>query len=472
MPPNANHPQLHVMKKTVVLMVICQCAATLAVCGANWGLGSDSFASAPNLSASEGISAATSLEGYWFESNEPGHRLNGATGAGRTAWWRWTAPRNGWVCIHTLLTRDQDVSQPLIDTTLAVYSGSSLSTLVRVAANERHWLLRDALSYLGYSSVAFYATQGAVYRVAVDGRQSGSVSASARSVVLQLRQLEDRGVERRTIWGVSTAPEHRGQLTLRQTGASAFSAVLTAGRRTFRFSGQFDIEGYYRAAFPLPSQPGGAPAGVLQVEIDGVGQGALRVSHASNPLYGGPFPEVLRFSAANPNPLTGYYTATATGGTATATVVANGLVRGTLRLPDGSAVPFAAPLLAAGGVDLYYLMLHRLLRQGSGYVHLRSLMRDAGAQDDWIAEGSTSRFYRAPNPGATFLPAGVDQAWGVAGGTYTSPVAGSRPFGFLNPNGNGKLTLSGGELTAQVVETLVWGATTASRSPTRPTERS
>lgn len=427
-----------------------------ACASASWGVGSDSFAGAPNLTSSVGVSETTSLQSYTVEINEPGHQENLAVGAGKSAWWRWTAPENGWVCIHTLLTRDFGVSQPLIDSTLAVYTGSSLSSLVRLTANHRHWLIRNSLTYAGYSSVAFYAQKGTVYRVAVDGRQPHSVSASHHSVVLQLRQLTDRTVERRTIWGVSTEPEKRGQLVLRQSGASAFSAVLTAGRRVFRFRGQFDIEGYYRGVFSLANRASTVPTASLHLEVDGVAQAGIKVSVAGEALYSGPFPQVLRFTEAAPNPLAGYFTGVSTMGTATANVSRNGMVRGTLRLPDGGVTTVSVPLLEAGGADLYYLLAHRLLRSGTGYVQIRTLMREKGIQDDWITEIGGGYFFRAPRAGAVFLPAGMSIPWGVTGGTYTPPTAGNRPFGFLNPGGNGKMVLSGGDLPTTVTEILIW----------------
>src|SRR5207247_467989 len=80
------------------------------------------------------------------ETSEPAH---GGNAAGRSVWWKWTAPAQGNVTIST--------ANSTFSTILAVYMGETLSTLSRVA--------------LGGASapVNFDVTAGATYQIAVDG---------------------------------------------------------------------------------------------------------------------------------------------------------------------------------------------------------------------------------------------------------------------------------------------------------------
>ena len=74
---------------------------------------------------------------------------------GRSVWWSWTAPSSGVVAI--------DTHGSTFDTLLAVYTGTTLSSLVSIAANDND-------GSVGYtSSVSFIAEAGTTYQIAVDG---------------------------------------------------------------------------------------------------------------------------------------------------------------------------------------------------------------------------------------------------------------------------------------------------------------
>lgn len=85
------------------------------------------------------------------EAGEPDH--DQALG-GHSVWWTWTAPQNGQVAIDTLGSN--------FDTVLAVYTGSQVSALTQVAAND------DSGGALT-SRVSFQAIAGTPYQIAVDG---------------------------------------------------------------------------------------------------------------------------------------------------------------------------------------------------------------------------------------------------------------------------------------------------------------
>lgn len=125
-----------------------------AHCFGSLDFGFNSFNAAPNFTGSLGLSPPTMIDSYTAEPNEPGHRINGSAGAGKTAWWRWTAPEDGFVSIDTLVAIDGQVENPVLDTVIAVYTGNSLNSLQRVTANEDYWLIRTGY-YFGLSNVAF-----------------------------------------------------------------------------------------------------------------------------------------------------------------------------------------------------------------------------------------------------------------------------------------------------------------------------
>ena len=86
------------------------------------------------------------------EAGEPDHaERKGA----HSAWLTWTAPDNG--------NCEMDTLGSSFDTVLAVYTGTTLSNLTFIAAND------DASGELLQSRVAFSAVAGAAYQIAVDG---------------------------------------------------------------------------------------------------------------------------------------------------------------------------------------------------------------------------------------------------------------------------------------------------------------
>ncbi len=87
------------------------------------------------------------------EAGEPPHAGNVG---GRSIWWKWTAPANGTVSLST--------QGSIFDTTLGVYRGTALASLVGVAANDD---LQARV--IQYSTVSFSASGATTYHFAVDG---------------------------------------------------------------------------------------------------------------------------------------------------------------------------------------------------------------------------------------------------------------------------------------------------------------
>src|SRR6185503_6779754 len=113
------------------------------------GPANDAFADAQLLSGPVAILAGRNL-GATKEAGEPNHAGN--TG-GRSVWYRWSAPGNGdWIV---------DTAGSGFDTTLAVYTGSTVGNLTLVAGN-------DDIRPDRTSRVNFNALSGTVYSIAVD----------------------------------------------------------------------------------------------------------------------------------------------------------------------------------------------------------------------------------------------------------------------------------------------------------------
>ena len=121
----------------------------------------DSFGS--SIAISEGQTLAGTNVGATLEFGEPFH---GFVPDGASVWWSFTAPRSGRVTINTLTSN--------FDTTLGVYTGSSVSALTPVAGND------DCAS--AQSCVTIDVLGGTVYRIAVDGYYGGRGSSIVLSV--------------------------------------------------------------------------------------------------------------------------------------------------------------------------------------------------------------------------------------------------------------------------------------------------
>jgi hypothetical protein len=96
------------------------------------------------------------------EAGEPNH--GNATG-GKSLWWTWTAPASGLVSVS--------LDGSTFDTTLGVYQGTSVGSLVSIAQD-------DDSGAEACSRVIFTATAGATYQIAVDGYFGASGNITLR----------------------------------------------------------------------------------------------------------------------------------------------------------------------------------------------------------------------------------------------------------------------------------------------------
>lgn len=109
----------------------------------------DAFAQATRLVDRFGVVAGSTVEA----TREPFERAHGGHINGASVWYEWTAPNHAAVQLSTCGSS--------FDTFLVVYTGTELSTLLEVGESDNG---------CGTSSlVAFVATAGTTYRIAVDG---------------------------------------------------------------------------------------------------------------------------------------------------------------------------------------------------------------------------------------------------------------------------------------------------------------
>jgi Bacterial Ig domain len=110
----------------------------------------DMFAAAQALSGWSGTVTGTTLNA----TKEPGEPNHAGDAGGHSIWYRWKPTSTGWITISTAGSR--------FDTLLAVYTGSSVSSLSLVAQN-------DDASSTYTSRVQFKARAWTTYWIAVDG---------------------------------------------------------------------------------------------------------------------------------------------------------------------------------------------------------------------------------------------------------------------------------------------------------------
>ena len=112
----------------------------------------DNFANAAVLTGSSLTWTGTNV-GASLESGEP--RIAGVTG-GASVWFTWLAPTSGTVSL--------DTHGSSFDTTLGVFTGNAVNSLISVASNDDDWANNTLTSALQFNAVA-----GTTYYFAVDG---------------------------------------------------------------------------------------------------------------------------------------------------------------------------------------------------------------------------------------------------------------------------------------------------------------
>ena len=275
--------------------------ALSVVQAAGAAVANDAFANAETL-AGTSTSATGSNYDATAQAGEPPHA--GQTAA-KSIWWKWTAPANGVCTVDTIGSA--------FDTVLAVYTGSSFSSLTSAASD-------DQSGGSNTSKVSFNATNGVTYFIAVDGRSGvggalvlnlefnsqgkpanddfsnaialagSSANGSANSVGASAESGEPahgRTTASKSLWWTWTAAES-GPVRISTTG-SAFDTVLAVYTGTSIYSlleiaSNDDANGSRQSAVEFEAVPGIT----YRIAVDGYdgdsGAVALAVTQSDTPL--------------------------------------------------------------------------------------------------------------------------------------------------------------------------------------------
>jgi sugar lactone lactonase YvrE len=143
------------------------------------------------------------------EANNPG---------GHSVWWKWTASANGSVSL--------DTKGSLYDTTLGVYTGTTVGSLTEVAFNDD---VQDAV--IQYSSLTFTAVGGTTYYFAIDGyNPNDGHGADSAAITLNLSFTPN---------GTVTAPTITGQpasVSVTPGGSVTFSVIATGAPLNYQWT--------------------------------------------------------------------------------------------------------------------------------------------------------------------------------------------------------------------------------------------
>jgi len=445
-----NH--IHTMKTTTTTLLL----SLLALFGTNRSHASaDTFANATTIGINNNNSMETSLLNYTSEAGEPNHRPGGSVGAKKSAWWKWTAPANGFCTADTLYYANESF---IFDTVLGVYTGSAVNALTRVAGNDDHRLTLSYSSAAG-ASTTFYATQGTTYYIAVDGYDPANVNANNHKVNLRVRFLSATTESRVGIFGNPSEPGLHGMVTVSKTSGHSFSGKLTLAGKAYPLAGVFSIDGYYIASIERKVPAGATPVPPLTLILDGAQNGSFRIATSQSFGADNPLAFVRRFTVAQPNTMKGLYTAGINAaGSLTLNVSSLGTTTGATVLPDGTKATFGAPLCTKSA-DSCYLPLYASLHLHTGFFAACLIATEAGAVDKLNLDiDSYSRYYRPEKVGAVFYPAGINTSLTINGSTYVTPVTGARALGFLDgSSGAGKLSIlmQAGEISQAITENLI-----------------
>lgn len=156
------------------------------------------------------------------EADEPTHS---SLTSGSSLWWSWTAPGSGTAVVET--------NGSTFDTVLAVYTGTELEDLVRVAAND------DSGSAVT-SRATFVASGGTTYHIAVSGKNDATGVVALTVGFAPANDQYSRATQ-------LTGPSVRmiGSNALSSSEASEPSASTTARGRSVWYKWTPPVSGYY-----------------------------------------------------------------------------------------------------------------------------------------------------------------------------------------------------------------------------------
>jgi hypothetical protein len=404
--------------------------------------GNDNFANAAVLTGYDTEDFVADLSGFGFEVGEPSHLQFSGEAARKTAWWKWTAPESGFCTIDT--RRTINASTPVSEVTFGVYTGNAVNALTPILKSSYTSLNGNNL--LAYGKGTFYAQQGQVYSIALDGSMLTSVNAvNRKTVIVELQLLTVKKESRTGVIFLGDEPELQGIVKARRTVKGGYSAAVTMGGKTVRFRGVLNSSGEALVAIPRAALGDGIPRPAFTVLLGFAGHGRILVTdNVTNTDYFS-FPAMLPFTSQNPSTVAGRYThnlyanlPASGGGYGTISVTTRGLARGVMTLPDGLAAPWSSPLHQDGSD--FSVFIYKSTFKNKGYLTVEAGFSEGGEVDRFYTSDAT--YFRPAGAGnPAFYAFGLDlPEFYMEGGTYKAPAANNRVLGFLNAqNGVGKL---------------------------------
>ena len=214
----------------------------------------DNFANAITITLGSGNTAT--VNGFntnaTKETKEPNHAGNIG---GHSVWWKWTAPSAGSVTI--------DTRGSYSDTTLGIYTGSSVDALTSVASDDD---IQDGV--IQASTVTFTVTAGTTYYIAVDGFKSTLNTDTADSSGLTLNlNLTSSGA---AIPVITTQPASQ---TVAVGGTVTFSVVATTASGTLSYQ-------WYQDNSIIPSGTT-STFGIANVQVANAGNYSVTVTNSA-----------------------------------------------------------------------------------------------------------------------------------------------------------------------------------------------
>jgi|JI6StandDraft_1071083.scaffolds.fasta_scaffold01657_10 hypothetical protein len=435
----------HMKPTHIPLLGLCLLSTFLSKAQAFFPDGEDNFANAPFITTQNDVSSQTSLLSATKESGEPGHHPGEYDGAGKSVWWKWTAPESGFCSLETITP--SYFNSAVENTVICVYTGSAFP-LTRVADNDNHSTDHFAVNAF-QSKVSFYATAGTTYSIAVDGAYEGTVVNNSDRTQLRLRHIPARPVTRRAVWLMRSELNGAGSLSMTTTASGSYTAVFQRGAAKYPFTGVFDRDGTTtRSVLPVVAK-GSPPAAPITLRIDGAGAGQFALETADFTV-GGEFPRQMVYSKTVLNPMVGIYNLGGLHATQyyhergwmQATVSATGAVNFAGTGPDGFKFTVGTFMheVSTSSTD-FSIPGFSPLHGNKGFIHFpgTATLNTNISNDPQI---TANCWYQLPSATTkSFYRFGYLNTFELKGKRYVKPALNARVQGFLDTSGSGQLRM-------------------------------
>lgn len=415
-------------------LVLGSSSAAFAVGGeAYWGPeGSDNFADAVAFSAQYRRVDPTNVSAFTTEPGEPQHGNGVDPTAGKTAWWKWTAPVTGWCTVSTEETGY--LQDPLLATCFSIYTGDELASLQRVG---RAFFVNSVVGNT-FSRTSFLAQAGTTYSIAVDGAWPDQGNGS--NVVLSISQFVPFNATMSGATTITALAANGGEtlpvaLTLTSTATGRVTGKVTTPMKTWSFVAVYGIDGTFEINFDLPvakDQPAGPPLQML------VSAGGMRLSYKGAMVQEALSKQIRPTGSARPT--AGLYNLAATnenspsasvGGHAfvQARVKASGSVSLAYTLADGTALTQGTWLYDTGEGTSFGTSGLVLLYKKKGWLLMKGGVSKIGESGSRASLSFVQ--HRPADLAKDYYKAGFQERFITAGNLYMPPARGRLPFDFL-----------------------------------------